>query len=340
MTTTNANFFGRNIGRFQNRKYSSNRVENPSEEGEIKKSLSIKGMKMKLKDTYIFKNSTKLKMLFALLLCATSSGFAQDKEAEKQKKNDVRESQSLLSDASQALKKEKFVEAEADYRKAIALNPESETAKYNLGNAYYQDSKNGEALQRYKQAAQTATDKPAKHKAFHNLGNALMKEKNYQGAVEAYKNALRNNPTDDETRYNFALAKDMLEKNPPKDDQNKDDKNKDQDKKDQDKDQDKKDQGDNKDGDKGDEGDKKEDKDKGEQKDDKKEGDKEKDKGEPEKPKEGEGDQQQKQPVPGQLSPQQVKSLLEAMNNQEKKTQEKVNAQKQKGAKVNTGKDW
>jgi hypothetical protein len=35
-----------------------------------------------------------------------------------------------------------------------------------------------------------------------------------------------------------------------------------------------------------------------------------------------------------------VKSLLEAMNNEEKKTQDKINAEKQKGAKVKTDKDW
>ena len=40
-----------------------------------------------------------------------------------------------------------------------------------------------------------------------------MKDKDYSNAVEAYKNALRNNPTDEETRYNFALAKKMLKDN-------------------------------------------------------------------------------------------------------------------------------
>lgn len=141
-----------------------------------------------------------------------------------------------------------------------------------------------------------------------------MNEKKYTEAVEAYKNALRNNPNDDETRYNLALAKDMLDKNPPppedKDDKDKKDQDKkDQDKKDQQDKQDKKDQGDK--------GDQKADKDKGDDKQDKKEGDKDKDQG---KPKDEEGDKpQQQQPVPGQLSPQQVKSLLEAMNNEEKK---------------------
>jgi Ca-activated chloride channel family protein len=34
-------------------------------------------------------------------------------------------------------------------------------------------------------------------------------------------------------------------------------------------------------------------------------------------------------PVPGKLSPQQVKNILEAMNNEEKKVQEKINSKKQ-----------
>jgi predicted negative regulator of RcsB-dependent stress response len=50
------------------------------------------------------------------------------------------------------------------------------------------------------------TIKTSKHKAFHNLGNVFMKKKNYTEAVEAYKNALRR-PSDEETRYNYALAK-------------------------------------------------------------------------------------------------------------------------------------
>ena len=40
------------------------------------------------------------------------------------------------------------------------------------------------------------------------------------------------------------------------------------------------------------------------------------------------------------LSPQQIQSLLEAMNNQEKKVQDKINAEKQKGVKTKPEKDW
>ena len=269
----------------------------------------------------------------SLLLCAclfSLNSFAQPQQTKEQKK-ELKAAQNFLSEAQQSLQKEEFPSAEADYRKAISLNPKSEIAKYNLGTAYYGKDKNAEAMLRFKQAATTATEKSEKHKAFHNLGNTYMNEKKYTEAVEAYKNALRNNPNDDETRYNLALAKDMLEKNPPPPQDNED---KDKDKKDDKKDQENKDDQ-NKEGDKGDE---KKDQDKGDEKEDKKEGDK--DQGKPDQPKD-EGDKpQQQQPVPGQLSPQQVKSLLEAMNNEEKKTQDKINAEKQKGAKVRTDKDW
>ena len=84
------------------------------------------------------------------------------------------------------------------------------------------------------QTQKFSKDKSEKHMAFHNMGNVFMKKKDYAKAVESYKNALRNNPKDDETRYNYALAKELLEKenqkNENKDDnedkQNKDDKDK------------------------------------------------------------------------------------------------------------------
>lgn len=277
------------------------------------------------------------KAILLVLLLFPIFSFAQVQQTKAQKK-ELRAAKNFLSEAQQSLQEEKFIDAEADFRQAISLNPKSETAKYNLGTAYYGKEKNAEAMLRFKQAATTANSKADKHKAFHNLGNTYMNEKKYTEAVESYKNALRNNPNDDQTRYNLALAKDLLDKNPPPpEDQDDKNKNKNEDKKDQDN-KDQQDQDDKKeDGDKGDE---KEDKDKGDQKDEKKEGDQDKDEGKPDKPKE-EGDKpQQQQPVPGQLSPQQVKSLLEAMNNEEKKTQEKMNAEKQKGVKVQSDKDW
>lgn len=272
----------------------------------------------------------KLKLLSVFILTFSSlvSVIAQEKED-----RDIIESKKLLSDAGLEMKNGNFPLAEADYRKAISLNPKDEIGKYNLGTAYYNKEMNANAMQRFLQAASVASNKSEKHKAFHNLGNTFMNDKKYKEAVETYKNALRNNPTDDETRYNLALAKKMLEEEQKKGGDDED--NKDKDNKENQNNKDKKDNKDNKEGDDGDE---KEDKDKGNEKDDKKEGDEKEDKGNPEQPKEEKKDR--KQPVPGKLSTQQIKNLLEAMNNEEKKVQDKINAEKQKGIKIKNSKDW
>ena len=129
---------------------------------------------------------------------------------------------------------EKYSEAEIKYRKALSISPEETKALYNLGNTHFNDKNFDEASQRFFQTQKFSNDKNEKHMAFHNMGNVFMKKKDYAKAVESYKNALRNNPKDDETRYNYALAKELLEKENQKnenkdndeDKESKDDKNK------------------------------------------------------------------------------------------------------------------
>jgi Ca-activated chloride channel family protein len=270
--------------------------------------------------------------LYMIVVCSALQMRSQTKVS-KVLEQDAVQAALHLSQGALAIENNEFITGEVAYRKAIAIEENKATGSYNLGNAYYKNSKNEEALSRFVDAAKVATTKPQAHQAFHNLGNALMNQKEYSGAVEAYKNALRNNPSDDQSRYNLALAKDLLEKNPPQegeDDQDKDQDNQDkkdqQDKKDdQDKNQDQeKDPKDNQDP---------EDK-KGDEQEDKKESQ------EPKDPKDEQAKQQQQQPADGQLSPQQVKNLLESMNNQEKKVQDKINAKKQKGVKIKSEKDW
>ena len=57
----------------------------------------------------------------------------------------------------------------------------------------------------------------------------------------------------------------------------------------------------------------------------------------PQKPKEGQGKPEERK---SQLSPQQIQNLLDAMQNAEKKSQEKLEGKKVKGAPVKTKKDW
>ena len=261
-----------------------------------------------------------------------TSIIAQEVNKEKQKV--LKESKEFLSEANYEMENDNFFLAEAAYREAIATNPEEDTGKYNLGTAYYDKEMNDVAMSRFKQAAAVADTKSDKHKVFHNLGNTFMNEKLYKEAVESYKNALRNNPKDEETRYNYALAKELLEeqeKNGGGDDnkENQEDKQEEEKKENQDNKNNKKNKED---------GDQKNEQNKGEEEQDKKEGNENENKGKPEDPKDN---KQQQQPTePGKLSPQQVKNLLEAMNNEEKKVQEKMNATKTKGVKIKTDKDW
>jgi len=226
----------------------------------------------------------------------------------------AQEKDKTLPKANEEYSEKKFVEAEANYRISNSKFPKRTVAPFNLGNSIYKQNQIAEAKFAYAKAIENIKTRPQKHKAFHNLGNVFMKEKNYSAAVEAYKNALRNNPTDEETRYNYALAKQKLKENPPKEDKKKDDKKKD--------DKDKQDDKDKKDKDKEDDKGKDKPADKGDKKDEKPQDD-----GKP-------------KPMPGGISKQRLENLLDAVNNEEKKIQDKVNAQKVKGKPVQTEKDW
>ncbi|MEL0300445.1 MAG: tetratricopeptide repeat protein [Flavobacteriaceae bacterium] len=256
----------------------------------------------------------------------------------------------LIADGNKGYQNEAYVEAEADYRKALSINSANAKAQHNIGNALYRTKDFDQANQRYFQTQKNSLNKSEKHLAFHNMGNGFMQQKMYEKAVEAYKNALRNNPTDDETRYNYALAKELLEKEKQEQEENQDQQDQ-QDQNDQNDQQDQQDNQDDKEGDQkekpsedGEEGDEKENKDDQENKDKDEKENKDKEKEDPKKPKDDKGkNKDQKKPPPprpGQISPEQVKSLLEAMNQQEKNVQDKVNAEKAKGVPVKTKKDW
>ena len=200
-----------------------------------------------------------------------------------------------------SLSESDFEKAEKNYRVAINDSLSDLKATFNLSNEYYTGGYFDDAISRQLEAIKLAKNKIEKHKAYHNLGNSFMKKEMCSEAVSAYKSALRNNPNDDETRYNLALAKQCEDEQSKNDDDQKDDQ---QDQENKEKD--------NKD-------------DPGQQKD------KNKNSSENSKPNENKK---------SQLSKQQINNLLKAMENAEKKVQAKVNEIKQKGIKVVSKKDW
>ena len=230
-----------------------------------------------------------------------------------------------------SLSENDFEKAEKNYRVAINDSLADLKATFNLSNEYYTEGYFEDAISRQLEAIKLAKNKIEKHKAYHNLGNSFMKKEMCSEAVSAYKSALRNNPNDDETRYNLALSKQCEDEQNKNNDEQKDENNDEQqEQENKEKDNDNKDdQDEQKDNqDKDDQNQQKDNQDKDDQNQQK---DKNKNSSEDSKPNENKK---------GQLSKQQIKNLLKAMENAEKKVQAKVNESKQKGIKVVSEKDW
>ena len=241
--------------------------------------------------------------LIVLLSCFVSLSAQQTKIN--------KESNNLTLDGNIEYVEDNLIEAEALYRKSISKDSMNLAAKYNLGNSFYSNKLNEEALNQYRLSIKNSNDKSTLHKSYHNLGNLYMQSEDYQNAMDSFKNALLNNPKDDETRYNYVLAKELLKNqdNNKKDD--KDNKN----------DKDKKDNKENK---------------KEEDKEDKKEKDKQKNN----RNNDTDNSDKNKKPRQNKISPNQLENLLKAMDNEEKNVLKKVNKNKMKGKPIKNKKDW
>ncbi len=93
------------------------------------------------------------------------------------------------------------------YKKALETDSTMAIARYNLGNALIRQSKAQEAMNEYKMAARYTTDKQQLSDIYHNMGVLLQASQQYEQAVACYKESLRNDPSNNETRYNYVLAK-------------------------------------------------------------------------------------------------------------------------------------
>lgn len=116
----------------------------------------------------------------------------------------------LIRQGNHLYRTQKWVQAETQYRKAIAKNNKNSQAIYNLGCALMQQQKDSMAMVQYENAAKLETNKYRRAKSYHNAGVIMQNHQQYAQAIEMYKMALRNNPADDQTRYNLALCKKLL----------------------------------------------------------------------------------------------------------------------------------
>ncbi len=242
-------------------------------------------------------------------VCAASDQTqTQEYKSNKQERNFIAAGNKLYRD-------KRFAEAEVQYRKAIEANQASETAVFNLaaslirqGGTNSPDAPNKtiqEAQQLLSALSTSARDAHLAELAAYNLGNLAYNAEQYQPAIDHYKNALRRNPDNDKARQNLRLAQKKLQE------QQNQDKNQDKDKdKDKEQQQDKQDQ----------------------QQDQNK--DKNEDKNNQDQQQQQQQDQQQNKQQGG-ISDNNAEQILKAMENEEKATRARINAEKGKEANAN-----
>ncbi len=155
----------------------------------------------------------------ALLMLITLSVFAQ---------NDRK----VIRQGVKAYEDGNYSEAEVQFRKAGDLNQKSFEAEFNTGAAMYGQEKYEETVEQYEGLVEHSEDPNTRASVWHNIGNSYLEAGQYAQSIEAYKNSLRNNPSDNDTKYNLAYAKQKLEEQQQQE-QNQDQENQDQENQDQ-----------------------------------------------------------------------------------------------------------
>ncbi|MBO4549260.1 MAG: VWA domain-containing protein [Bacteroidaceae bacterium] len=124
-----------------------------------------------------------------------------------------------------------YDKAQVEYQKAIEKDNTNPISHYNLGNALLYQNKAEDAMKEYETAARLEKDKGRLAQIYHNMGVMLQSAKQFGPAVDCYRKSLRNDPTNNETRYNYALSLYQLKQNQnnqDNQDQQKDDKGQDE----------------------------------------------------------------------------------------------------------------
>ncbi len=171
------------------------------------------------KNISLFRRTKKVAAIILLFLVATGAQAQSDRM--------------LIRQGNKQFRKGNAADAEVSYRKAVEKNERNSQANYNLGNALMAQRKDSLATSQFEKAAKLETNPLRRAQAYHNMGVVCQQHKMFKEAIEAYKEALRNNPVDDETRYNLELCKRQMKNQNNQDNQNQDQKNKDKDKQDQ-----------------------------------------------------------------------------------------------------------
>jgi tetratricopeptide (TPR) repeat protein len=240
----------------------------------------------------------KLFFYIGFLSLLSSFSFAQDWQSE------LKEARSLYQKKQYAAAVEKYKSAQKSAPKGVDLSDE-------IAQASYKALDYASAEKSYSKSSSKKGNASEKAKNWHNLGNAYMKQKKYQEAVNAYKESLRNNPNDDETRYNLSEALKKLQKQQEKEQQQQNQQNKQQNQQQQ-----------------------------KNQPNQNKQQQQNKQQSQQQQNQEKNNQSSEKNEQKSSLNQQKTEKMLDDLTKKELETKKKMGGKKGKGGKNNSGKDW
>lgn len=193
-----------------------------------------------------------------------------------------------------------YDKAQVEYQKGFQKDSLDVPVQYNLANTLLRQSQPKEAMRLLERAAKTERSPQRRAKIYHNMGLILQSQKQFGPAIQSYMESLRNNPHDNETRYNLVLCQRQL-KNNPEEQNNKDEKKDDK---------------------------------------DKKEKDKQQQQNQPKQDEEKQDNTQQQKPKQNEMNKENAEQMLNAALQNERRTQDKVKQQQNLGGKRRLKKQW
>ena len=216
----------------------------------------------------------------------------------------------LVRKGNREFKREKFEKSVDSYQEALKHDPNCFEAKYDLASALYRTERYDKAEKTLLSIVNDSTRTELERgEVAYNLGNTQFAQQKFKEALSSYRHAMRCNPNDEDAKFNYAFTKALLQQqqeqqnqqNQQNQEQNKDN-------------QDKQDKGQNEQNQNGE------------------------DKQEPQNQNGEQKDQGQEQRPDGSMTPEQQEALLQAIQAEEDKTQDKL---KEKAAVlIRGGKNW
>ena len=148
-----------------------------------------------------------------------------------------------MKEGNEAYNSGEFLQSNDLYSQSFKNDTSNLKAAFNNGNSSFMSGDFESSRNNFNQYLQSNITKEEKSKAYYNIGNSYLTEyaKSAQentgqspnsdlltNAVDNYKKSLRNNPTDEDARYNLSYAMKLLQQSQNQDQQNKDQQNKNQ----------------------------------------------------------------------------------------------------------------